>query len=75
MGWRAQRAIPGLPHAAPLDVLANPEGAAQHILSEAAEYLGGTHPQPLPQEGGEKRKNPGQRILSCCPTRATLTAR
>ncbi|MDB5708643.1 MAG: hypothetical protein JWL96_713 [Sphingomonas bacterium] len=30
------------------DVLANPNGAAQKILSEAAECLGGTHPQPLP---------------------------
>jgi very-short-patch-repair endonuclease len=28
------------------DVLANAEGAAQHILSQAAECLGGTHPQP-----------------------------
>ena len=28
------------------DVLANPEGAAEYILAQAAECLGGTHPQP-----------------------------
>jgi hypothetical protein len=28
------------------DVLTNAEGAARHILAEAAEYLGGTHPHP-----------------------------
>jgi hypothetical protein len=27
---------------------ANAEGAAWQILSQAAECLGGTHPQPLP---------------------------
>ena len=30
------------------DVLANLDGAAQVVVSEAAECLGGTHPQPLP---------------------------
>jgi very-short-patch-repair endonuclease len=34
------------------DVLANPDGAAEFILSEAAECLGGTHPNPsLPGRG------------------------
>ncbi len=37
------------------DVLANPEGAAEYILSEAAECLGGTHPQPLPSREGRRR--------------------
>nr|WP_299850056.1 DUF559 domain-containing protein [Sphingomonas bacterium] len=37
------------------DVLANAEGAAEYILSEAAECLGGTHPQPLPGREGRKR--------------------
>lgn len=35
------------------DVLANAEGAAEHILSQAAECLGGTHRQPIPEKGGE----------------------
>jgi very-short-patch-repair endonuclease len=35
------------------DVLGNPEGAAQHVLTEAAECLGGTHPQPLPCREGK----------------------
>ena len=38
------------------DVLANPDGAAQKILSEAAECLGGTHPQPLPYREGRERR-------------------
>ncbi|WP_260598893.1 endonuclease domain-containing protein [Sphingomonas endolithica] len=37
------------------DVLANPEGAAEHILRVAAECLGGTHPQPLPSREGRPR--------------------
>ncbi|MES2043609.1 MAG: DUF559 domain-containing protein [Pseudomonadota bacterium] len=37
------------------DVLTNPDGAAQYILSEAAECLGGTHPQPLPSREGRKK--------------------
>ena len=47
-GWRVVRLWNS-------DVLANPEGAAQYILSEAAECLGGTHPQPLPSREGRKR--------------------
>lgn len=38
------------------DVMANPEGAAAYILSEAAECLGGTHPQPLPSREGRERR-------------------
>ncbi|MDV3455777.1 DUF559 domain-containing protein [Sphingomonas sp. HF-S4] len=38
------------------DALCNPEGAAQHILLEAAECLGGTHPQPLPSREGRERR-------------------
>jgi very-short-patch-repair endonuclease len=38
------------------DVLANPDGAAQHILSTAAECLGGTHPHPLPSREGRARR-------------------
>ena len=41
LGWRVIRLWNS-------DVLANPEGAAEHILLQAAECLGGTHPQPLP---------------------------
>ena len=37
------------------EVLANPDGAAEYILSEAAECLGGTHPQPLPSREGRRR--------------------
>jgi len=37
------------------EVLANPDGAAEYILSEAAECLGGTHPLPLPSREGRKR--------------------
>lgn len=38
------------------DVIANPDGAATHILQEAAECLGGTHPQPLPFREGRARR-------------------
>jgi len=38
------------------DVLANPDGAAQHILLTAAECLGGTHPHPLPSREGRARR-------------------
>jgi very-short-patch-repair endonuclease len=38
------------------DVLANPGGAAEYILLQAAECLGGTHPQPLPSREGRTRK-------------------
>jgi very-short-patch-repair endonuclease len=38
------------------DVDANPEGVAEAILLKAAEYLGGTHPQPLPSREGRKRR-------------------
>ncbi|MCM8731858.1 endonuclease domain-containing protein [Hephaestia sp. GCM10023244] len=37
------------------DVLGNPDGAVLHILAEAAECLGGTHPQPLPSREGRSR--------------------
>lgn len=37
------------------EVLANPDGAVLHILSQAAECLGGTHPQPLPSREGRSR--------------------
>jgi len=37
------------------DVLGNPDGAVLHILSAAAECLGGTHPQPLPGREGRSR--------------------
>lgn len=38
------------------DVLGNPEGAALHVLAEAAECLGGTHPRPLPFREGRVRR-------------------
>jgi len=38
------------------DVLANPEGVVQLILAQAAECLGGTHPQPLPSREGRERR-------------------
>lgn len=45
-GWRVVRLWNS-------DVLANPDGAAEYLLSLAAECLGGTHPRPLPcREGG-----------------------
>ena len=37
------------------DVLANPDGAAEYILLQAAECLGGTHPQHLPCREGRIR--------------------
>ena len=37
------------------DVLDNPDGAVLYILAEAAECLGGTHPQPLPRREGRSR--------------------
>ncbi|MDB5707464.1 MAG: hypothetical protein JWN66_4580 [Sphingomonas bacterium] len=44
------------------DVLANPDGAAEHILLRTAECLGGTHPQPLPEREGRLR---GHRPAGC----------
>jgi len=38
------------------DATANPEGVARLILEEAAECLGGTHPQPLPSREGRVRR-------------------
>ena len=38
------------------DILANPDGATRHILSTAAEWLGGTHPHPLPSREGRARR-------------------
>ncbi|HVI98835.1 MAG TPA: DUF559 domain-containing protein [Sphingomonas sp.] len=37
------------------EVLGNLDGAVLHILAEAAECLGGTHPQPLPGREGRSR--------------------
>ncbi|AQR72284.1 endonuclease domain-containing protein [Sphingomonas sp. LM7] len=37
------------------EVLANPDGAVLHILENAAECLGGTHPHPLPSREGRAR--------------------
>ena len=37
------------------EVIANPDGAAEHILLRCAERLRGTHPQPLPSREGRKR--------------------
>jgi very-short-patch-repair endonuclease len=37
------------------DVRENPIGAAEAILSRAAECLGSTHPEPLPSREGRKR--------------------
>jgi very-short-patch-repair endonuclease len=48
-GWRVVRIWNA-------DVLTNPEGSAQMILEEAAECLGGTHPQPLPSREGRARR-------------------
>ena len=38
------------------EVLENPDGAAAAILHHVAEFLGDTHPQPLPSREGRKRK-------------------
>ncbi len=48
-GWRVMRIWNN-------DALANPEGVARLILEEAAECLGGTHPQPLPSKEGRIRR-------------------
>jgi very-short-patch-repair endonuclease len=48
-GWRVMRLWNS-------EVLANADGAVQHILEGAAECLGGTHPQPLPSREGRKRR-------------------
>jgi very-short-patch-repair endonuclease len=37
------------------EVMNNPEGAAEYLLAQAAECLGGTHPQPLPSREGRVR--------------------
>jgi very-short-patch-repair endonuclease len=39
------------------DVNDNPDGVAEAILQKAAEYLGGTHPQPLPSREGRSRRS------------------
>ena len=38
------------------DVLANPDGATEHIFPRCAERLGSTHPQPLPSREGRTRR-------------------
>lgn len=38
------------------EVNENPDGVAEAVLLEAAECLGGTHPQPLPFREGRKRR-------------------
>ncbi len=38
------------------EVLANPDGAAEHILRQCTARLGGTHPQPLPSREGRIRR-------------------
>jgi very-short-patch-repair endonuclease len=39
------------------EVVANPDGAAEHILARCAERLDGvTHPQPLPSREGRPRR-------------------
>nr|WP_317893830.1 DUF559 domain-containing protein [uncultured Sphingomonas sp.] len=48
-GWRVLRLWNA-------EVLANPDGAVEHILEKAAECLGGTHPQPLPSREGRNRR-------------------
>ena len=48
-GWRVLRVWNS-------DVLKNPEGVAALLLEEAAECLGGTHPQPLPSREGRVRR-------------------
>jgi len=44
-GWRVLRIWNN-------DLIANPEGVVTHIMTQAAECLGGTHPQPLPSREG-----------------------
>jgi len=38
------------------EVLADPYGAAEHVLLRCAERLDGTHPQPLPSREGRIRR-------------------
>ena len=38
------------------EVMENPDGVVQAILSKTAECLGGTHPQPLPSREGRRRE-------------------
>ncbi|HMO75832.1 MAG TPA: DUF559 domain-containing protein [Sphingopyxis sp.] len=38
------------------EVALNPKGVAERIIEEAAECLGGTHPQPLPSREGRLRR-------------------
>ena len=56
VGWRVIRLWNS-------EVLANPQGAAEFLLAQAAECLGGTHPQPLPSREGRMRR-PRSRPLS-----------
>nr|WP_327196937.1 MULTISPECIES: DUF559 domain-containing protein [unclassified Sphingopyxis] len=49
MGWRVIRLWNS-------EVMTNPDGAAEYLLAQAAECLGGTHPQPLPSREGRIRK-------------------
>ncbi|PAL20274.1 hypothetical protein CD928_17890 [Sphingopyxis sp. GW247-27LB] len=49
MGWRVVRLWNS-------EVITNPEGAAEFLLAQAAECLGGTHPQPLPSREGRVRR-------------------
>jgi len=37
------------------EVIENPDGVVEAILSKTAECLGGTHPQPLPSRDGRRR--------------------
>ncbi|MGN6820589.1 MAG: endonuclease domain-containing protein [Sphingomonas sp.] len=48
LGWRVIRLWNS-------EILSNPDGAAEYILLQAAECLGGTHPQPLPFREGRAR--------------------
>lgn len=49
MGWRVIRLWNS-------EVMTDPDGAAEYLLAQAAECLGGTHPQPLPSREGRIRK-------------------
>lgn len=49
IGWRVIRLWNS-------EVMSNPDGAAEYLLAQAAECLGGTHPQPLPSREGRIRK-------------------
>lgn len=48
-GWRVVRLWNS-------EVLTNPEGAAEYLLAQAAECLGGPPPQPLPSREGRMRR-------------------